>query len=201
MDTPGVTDIREVMRQVIRQEVAGLRGGFLVDRLARVLASTGDAGSVTRHEPRYTVSVQPLTPTGEDDADWPAISDVPLPCVWSGADQGVFARPTTGAIVVLGFLYGQPTYPVIRSVTALGQSTPTAALGEFIIRHQSGAEIRITAEGDIHLGADGQKLVTESWVTERFDTHDHPHANGPTQVPTPAIAPSPSWFTQTVKVP
>jgi hypothetical protein len=60
------------------------------------------------------------------------------------------------------------------------------APGTVLLEHTSGARLLLDANGMIYLGGkDGAlPLVLQSWITDVFNAHTHPHPFGPTSTPT-----------------
>jgi len=121
---------------------------------ARVTAVHEGGGASSELEPRYSVDVQPLAPDGSPDPDLPELPDVPLGVLWAGPGRGLFALPTVGAIVRVGFEYGDLGRPYIESCTAEGYDVPGHPQGRLVLMG-GGARIAIEADGTIRVGGGG----------------------------------------------
>lgn len=163
-------------------------------RRARVVKLRSSAGVVDGDHPRYAVDVQPLTPDGADDTSWPVVPDVPLPVRWAGAQRGIFALPSVGAVVRLGFDYADPSHPYIDDVLGDGTAVPAAAADTLLI--QAGTtRIEIAPDGvvtitgtEVRLGEAGDMLVRVGALVAWLNGHTHPTPSGPSSAPTNLIA-------------
>lgn len=190
-----LAELRGAIARVVRSAFPWIASGLVFERYARVVAVRAEAGTSGPLQPRYAVDVQPLTPDLQEDPDWPAIANVPCPVLAVGAGAGVYGLPAVGSVVRLGFAYGAPTCPYVAGVTTWGWTVPDGVSGAIVLRHQSGAEIRLNADGvtitggtvrvaeTVVLGGEGaQRLATERWVSGVFATHVHANHGVP---PTP----------------
>lgn len=201
MDAPGLTpsDLTDLVRAVVREQFPDLVSGHLVARIGKVLASGVAAGATTHLEPRVTVDVQVLTPTGEADKTWPVITGVRLAVPWSGPTRGAFSLPAVGALVRLSWLYGQADLPMADPYTAEGFETP-AGVGGDLVFHVQGTELRISDAGDVTITAAPTKVIRihggdvrlgddagQPLLTSAFLAHVHP-SNGAVFVPIPGAS-------------
>lgn len=128
---------------------------------ARVLKVREPTGTATPLEPRYSVDVRPLTADLDEDPSWPDLPDVELQQLWAGPGRGVWCSPEVGAIVRVGFMYGDPGRPYIEGLTGYGYSVPAHPSARFLV--QSGAaKVEITTSGDIVI--QGGQIVAEGNV-------------------------------------
>lgn len=163
-------------------------------RRARVVKLRSSAGVVDTDHPRYAVDVQPLTPEGGDDPTWPVVPDVPLSVGWAGTQRGIFALPSVGVVVRLGFDYADPSHPYIADVLGDGTDVPAAAPDTLLI--QSGAtQIKIGPDGvvtisaaEVRLGQGGDMLARVGALVAWANSHTHPSPAGPTSAPTNPLA-------------
>lgn len=146
-------------------EATGPRGPIV----ARVTAIRTAGGQMDALEPRYSVDVQPQLAAGGDDPAMPEIPDVPMPVLWAGPGRGVYCQPAVGALVRIGFEYGDWHRPYIESVTGYGFEAPATTQGAFVIR-SGAARIEIGVDGSIDVtgskvrlcGGGGGLITTES---------------------------------------
>jgi hypothetical protein len=116
--------------------------------LARVVKVYGDTGAIEELRQRYCIDVQVLLQDGSDDTSWPVIPEVPLPIIWGGSNTGIFCAPAVGAVVRVGFEYGDINRPYVESISGLRGSAPSRPDGGLLIR-QGDNEIRIAGDGSI----------------------------------------------------
>lgn len=116
--------------------------------LARVVKVYGETGAIEELRQRYCVDVQVLLPDGSDDNSWPVIPEVPLPIIWGGSNTGIFCAPAVGAVVRVGFEYGDINRPYVESISGLRGEAPTRPEGGLLIR-KGDNEIRIAGDGSI----------------------------------------------------
>lgn len=166
-------------------------------RRARVVKLRAAAGPVDGDHPRYAVDVQPLTPDGADDPSWPVVPDVPLPVRWAGQNRGIFALPSVGHVVRLGFDYADPSHPYIDDVLGDGTMVPAAPANTLLIQAGS-TKIEIAPDGvvtitgaELRLGQAADMLVRVGELVSWLNSHTHPTPAGPSSAPTnPAVAAS-----------
>lgn len=159
MDPVGVTDLAGTLSVLLEQLVPGLRGGFLAERRARVLAVHVSSGPVDAFTPQCAVDVQPLTSEGQPDGAWPAIGGIAWPIAGAGVGRGAIALPSVGAVVGLRFLYGDPTQPAVSPLGWLGAAAAPSGLdpsrpGAFVVR-QPTAELLVLDDGTVEATVGG----------------------------------------------
>jgi len=190
MDPRGLADLKANLRQLLYGFIPGLRGGYVYQRLARVLRVGGPGGEAGLLDARYTADVQPLRPDGADDPVWPAILGVPLPQLWVGPQRGIMVLPCVGAVLRLGFLYGDPSCPYLAPYSSAGFDVPSAGEAEIVIS-QGISEIRIAPDGTITLGGAGAAPLVKEGVLDWAGGHSHPsHGAPPTQPIPPGLTTS-----------
>lgn len=118
-------------------------GLFDMPMYARVTRANFSGGKVDAKSKGFSVDVQPLTHLLADDPLWPEIKDVPLDPQPFGSGGAVYSVPKKGAIVRLGFMYHDPRYPFIMSVTGEGQELPEGSENEFRIESADGTIIQV----------------------------------------------------------
>ncbi|MBM4394354.1 MAG: hypothetical protein FJ087_01535 [Deltaproteobacteria bacterium] len=150
-----VDELKAALVKLLRAGSPELRGMHPVQ--ARVVKTHGDAGAMTEAEPRYSVDVQVLRRDGGDDPDWPVIPDVECPVLWAGPGCGVYAMPAVGAVVRVGFLYGDRSCPVVEGVSGRGFNAPGVLAGQLLIDAGSTC-ISVQRNGVIRIRGTGAEL-------------------------------------------
>jgi len=139
------TSLARLVRAVV-PEVERMPGCVL----ARVKKVHAAGGRMTGLEPRYSVDVQVLAPDGSDDGDWPILPDVEISVLWAGPNRGVYCTLAEGAIVRVGFEYGDVNRPYIESITGRGYDAPDHPVGAWVV--QSGdTRVEISAGGEVRI--------------------------------------------------
>ena len=125
-------DNSQLARQ-IKAAFPEIAGGYHLPRFAKVVAisdraTAGDINNPFR--PRYAVDVQLLDENGESDIDVPVYKAMPLPVMFAGTEQGLMQYPVDGTLVEVGFAYGRPDQPFIRTVLGTDWTLPDIEPGE-----------------------------------------------------------------------
>ena len=100
---------------------AGNFGTFIYARITKVNTPWGKCDEQAKG---YSCDVQPLLASLEDDPNVEEIKDVPIDPSLFGASIAVTGTPVEGMIARVGFMYRNPGYPFILSITAEGDSFP-----------------------------------------------------------------------------
>ncbi|MGS0691170.1 hypothetical protein [Shewanella sp. 30m-9] len=123
-----------VIKRIVRRLFPELTSGLHLPRWAKVVAlpelpkEDGERGSDAFY-PRYAVDVQLLDENGSATKSKP-LQAVPLPLPGAGDKAGRLEPPAIGSIVEIGFAYGRPDKPFIRTVLPLGWDLPAIKAGE-----------------------------------------------------------------------
>jgi len=141
----------EHIKRIVGNLYPEIRGGYHLPRFGRVL-SVSDApnrGGVTdNYRPRYAVNVQVLKENGKPDTKLPVFYDLSLPAASVGMERGDFGFPEPGCIVEVGFAYGSPQRPFIRTVLGVDVSMPELAVGDQRRQTAPGVFDQTQANGD-----------------------------------------------------
>lgn len=130
------------LEEVVRRAFFKIHPAFgKFDRpiFAKVIKVNSTAGKVDETKKQYSVDVQPLLKNLTPDPSFEKIIDVPLNVGTFGNGGVVYCSPKVGAIVRLGFMYSDPTFPFIINITNEGISVPKGSLEEFRIETADGA--------------------------------------------------------------
>ena len=116
-------------------------------------------GIVTSYDPnRYAVRVS-IQPEGFGTG-W-----LPLASPWIGNGWGMFAPPSIGDMIEVGFQEGSPEagYACLRFYSTQAQPLPCPS-GEFWLVHQSGSRLKLCNDGSVELAAAGVlKTSAQAW--------------------------------------
>ena len=145
----------DVFKETIRRAVNDLypelgRGTHVTIRAKVVKVDAVAAGKSTRRKYGYSATVRPLTRKGK--LTTLHIPDVPIDKIWGGTGgRGIYALPSVGTIVRLGFDYGDPALPYIAGILTEDQDMPAAGIGELVIQQGGSTWVKIKAGGEIVL--------------------------------------------------
>ncbi len=120
-------DVNAIKRIIFRL-FPELTGRWHLPRWGKVVAlpELPEEGNMSdRFYPHYAVDVQLLDEKGVEFKDKSPLQAVPLPIPGVGEYAGRLEPPAIGSIVEIGFMFGQPDKPFIRSVLPLGFKLPT----------------------------------------------------------------------------
>lgn len=189
------------MEELIRQ-IRG-KGGLPAHALrARVVTARVVAGLATSVAPKASVDVQPLLPGGEPDPSWPLLAEVPVDIGQGGVGRMQLALPQPGAVVRVGFYYGDPADPYIEATLAEGNVLPSMGAGDLWVQLGAGVRLRVgdavveviaprveIQSPDVRLGQALDELVRASFL-DAFAAHTHPTPSGPSGPPSAPLAPA-----------
>jgi hypothetical protein len=157
-----------IVERVLMRKYPELKSGWHLPMWAKITDTlTPLAGeTVTEETPVYSVSVQLLKASGEEDKDIPVIEDVLLPVPAGGEQRGFWSKPSKGTIVELAFAYGSPAHPFIRSILPHGLKLPNMA--ETSQRWQQSETGYLQVNKDNEWEAKGKNSTTEIEKDLRF---------------------------------
>lgn len=161
--------LENIVRRAIFKSKPGL-GVYDAPLYAKVRKARFQGGKVDDRSKGFSVDVQVLKRDLVSDPAWDPITDVPIDPETFGDNGAVYTVPRVGAIVRLGFMYHDPGYPFIMSITAEGSTLPVGKADEFRV------EI-----GDVafQITKDTLKIRTKKYNTDIekiFDKHlTHTH--------------------------
>lgn len=119
---------------------------------------------------------------------------LPIMTLWAGAGWGMICPPTPGDQVLIIFQENDAEHGiVVGSLFSNSARPPECQVGEFLLRHQSGASIRllnsgiISIHGDLHVSGDVYDAQGSlSRLRNHYDVHTHRTGNGTiTSIPDP----------------
>ncbi|QIR10927.1 hypothetical protein HBL79_00850 [Avibacterium paragallinarum] len=163
VDEKGKPKQKSPQRQMMEKEFPELAGGYHLPRYAKVIgvadpSSGGDIADPFR--PKYAVELQVLNEDGSDDTNTPPYSAVPLPVTSTGSQGGDFAFPEVGTIVEIGYAYGRPDKPFVRTLLAQDKTVPSVAIGEQLKQQRPEVFERTDAAGN-------KTRETDQTITDR----------------------------------
>lgn len=178
----------ELIQRVLSRLFPALAAGTvyprwgLITRISEIAAGAlaDDANT------QFAVDVQPLTidNDGNLSADGTVIyPNVPLPVAMAGHRRGLYGYPQVGTRVLLQFVQGIPTHPVITGVYPQGKHCPALADSETLLQHSDATFLRssggedwtLQARNKLWLGNTVVNLVAEvRKLSEWARDHKHP---------------------------
>lgn len=140
----------KALRALVREAIPELHGIVYAvkGRVIKVYEAAGPMGS---GRAAYAVDVQVLDADGLPRQDLPPLANVELPVIWAGPGRGIYCLPPVGAIVRVGFYYGDPSRPYVAAVLGDGYEAPAHPVGELVIQQADGVQIRMEPSGRIVL--------------------------------------------------
>lgn len=177
-------DNSQLQRQ-IKTAFPEIAGGYHVPRFAVVVAisdkaSAGDSNNPFR--PRYAVDIQLQNEFGQPDTTVPVYKAIPLPVMFAGTEQGLLQYPLEGTLVEVGFAYGRPDKPFIRTVLGTGWSLPTIEPGEQLQQQRAEVFSRTDTAGNQHQATDQTQTSTAWQKTIQADSYLAELGNSETHV-------------------
>lgn len=143
--------MEQEIKRIVRRLFPELTGDYHLPHFARVEAISDPLvqGELCEDfRPRYAVDLVVLTPQGEANEELPLFRAVPLPASCGGMERGQLGFPEPGTLVEVGFAYGLPHKPFIRTVLPHGLSLPDILPGDQVNQTAPGVYDRTHANGD-----------------------------------------------------
>lgn len=157
--------MEKTIKRIIQRLFTELTGQLHLPRWAKVVAApelpseNGERASDPFY-PRYAVDVQLLDENGTATKA-KVLQAVPLPLPGAGNKAGRLEPPAIGAIVEIGFAYGRPDKPFIRTVLPFGFDLPPIKEGESRVQTCEGGYQHIDIEGNFTTVSQIHKLLVE----------------------------------------
>lgn len=108
--------------------------------------------------PRYAADVQLLDEHGTATKSKP-LQAVPLPLNGAGNKAGRLEPPAIGSIVEIGFAYGRPDKPFIRTILPFGWDLPAIKAGESRTQTREGVYQHIDEVGNFYSVTDKDSTI------------------------------------------
>ena len=108
--------------------------------------------------PRYAADVQLLDENGTATKSKP-LQAVPLPLNGAGDKAGRLEPPAIGSIVEIGFAYGRPDKPFIRTILPFGWDLPAIKAGESRTQTREGVYQHIDEVGNFYSVTDKDSTI------------------------------------------
>lgn len=163
IDSNGKPKQKSPDRRMMEKQFPELAGGYHLPRYARVtgIADPSGGGDIAdSFRPKYAVELQVLDEDGNDDSTTPIYSAVPLPVTSTGSQSGDFAFPEVGTVVEIGYAYGRPDKPFVRTMLAQDKTVPSVAIGEQLKQQRPEVFERTDAAGN-------KTRETDQTITDR----------------------------------
>ncbi|MGP7732911.1 hypothetical protein [Oceanimonas smirnovii] len=148
---------KTAQQRQIEQDFPELAAGFHLPVFGVVTAATdaASAGQVNDpFRPRYAVDVQQLDEHGQPDMAVPVFKAVPVPVLFGGPEQGHFQYPVEGTLVEMGWAFGRPDKPFIRTILGTGWHLPDIQPGEQLQQQRAEVYQRTDPAGNHTLETD-----------------------------------------------
>ena len=150
---------------------------------AKVIKVNFNGGKVDEYNKRYSVELQPLNKDFSENKNYEKIIDVPFDIQIFGGSGVVYSVPKKGAIVRMGFMYNEPSFPYVAGVTAEGLELPKGSEDEFRIETSDGTILQLKGK-KINIKTDKFNTDLETTIN-LFLEHTH---LGNTGAPTSATS-------------
>lgn len=147
--TQGLSSPLKKLENIVRRALFTIEPNFgKFDRpiFAKVLKVNFKGGKVDDGAKAYSVDLQPLLKDLTVDSDFDKIQDVPLNTGTFGNGGVIYCTPKVGAVVRMGFMYSDPSYPFIINVTNEGMKIPEGSAEEFRIETGNGIILQLKGE-------------------------------------------------------
>jgi hypothetical protein len=144
--------MEKVIKRIVRRLFPELTGQLHLPRWGKVVAlpelptDDGERASDAFY-PRYAVNVQLLDENGTATKS-KVLQAVPLPLPGAGNKSGRLEPPAINSIVEIGFAYGRPDKPFIRTVLPFGWDLPAIKEGESRVQTREGVYQHIDELGN-----------------------------------------------------
>ncbi|KJG26041.1 hypothetical protein UB37_02120 [Photobacterium iliopiscarium] len=143
--------MENTIKRIIMRLFPELTGQWHLPRWGKVVAlpelpSEGDLSD--RFYPHYAVDIVLLDEKGVEYKDKAQLLAVPLPVPGLGDHAGRLEPPAIGAIVEIGFIFGQPDKPFIRCALPLGFKLPGIKAGESRYQKRKGVYQLVDKDGN-----------------------------------------------------
>lgn len=128
----------QIVRQVMNKVIPAVESNFsriVYGRIEKVNTSWGRVGVDSKG---YSADIQILKQDLSEDENIEIIKDVPMDITVYGTTTVIIGKPVPGMIARVGFMYDDPGYPFIMSITAEGETLPLAlnkSLVEVMLEH------------------------------------------------------------------
>ena len=189
--------MEELIWLLMNKAFPALAAGTVFPRwgvITRIAAGVSDGAVSDDDEPRFAVDVQALTidpDTGLLQPDGDVIyPSVPLPSFMVGNNRGVFGFAQPGTRVLIQFVQGLPSHPVITAIYPAGRNLPAIGREETLLQHSPATFLRSTGSEDWDLRARNKLRIGNSSVdlveqvqrlAEVLSSHTHPDVGQPSQ--------------------
>ncbi|NQZ24454.1 MAG: hypothetical protein HRT53_20710 [Colwellia sp.] len=144
--------MEKVIKRIVHRLFPELTGQLHLPRWGKVVAlpelpqEEGERASDAFY-PRYAVNVQLLDENGTATTS-KVLQAVPLPLPGAGNKAGRLEPPAINSIVEIGFAYGRPDKPFIRTVLPFGWDLPAIKEGESRVQTREGVYQHIDENGN-----------------------------------------------------
>ena len=138
---------------------------------ARVLKAKFKGGKVDESNKGFSVDLQPLSKDLSVDDNFEKLVDVPIDSQNFGGGGVVYVVPKKGAIVRLSFMYNDPSFPYVESITSEGETLPEGTADEFRIETADGVVLQIKGS-KITIKTENYNVDFETWI-DFFFSHSH----------------------------
>lgn len=155
--------MEQVIKKIIYRLFPELSAGLHLPRWGKVVAlpelpaQDGERRSDAFY-PRYAADVQLLDENGNATKSKP-LQAVPLPLNGAGNKAGRLEPPAIGSIVEIGFAYGRPDKPFIRTILPFGWDLPAIKAGESRTQTREGVYQHIDDVGNFYSVTDKDSTI------------------------------------------
>jgi hypothetical protein len=137
---------KEAVRKAVRSLWPGLGefDNYQYGKIAKLNLTGGKVGAKSKG---VSANIQLLNRDLSENRDREEIKDVPFDSLLFNSKGALYSLPLAGSICRIGFMYNDPGFPFIHSVTNEGATIPAGTAGKFVITADNGDTVTIDGDG------------------------------------------------------
>lgn len=143
--------IQQSIKRIVLRLFPDLKAGLHLPQWGRIRSvySVNSGHDSTQLEPGYCVDIELLDSKGRERQNYPVFEKVPLPVTGAGNQRGIYANPSVGSLVELGFILGQQDKPFIRTILIQENNLPSLNDDEVLLSRDANNYIRLNSDDGI----------------------------------------------------
>lgn len=143
--------IEDLIRRIVLRLFPDLKAGLHLPQWGRItkIHTVENGHESTQLEPGYCVDIELLNAVGRERVNYPTFEKIPLPATGAGNQRGIFANPSVGSLVELGFILGHQDKPFIRTILIQENNLPSLNDDEVLLSRDADNFIRLNSSNGI----------------------------------------------------